>query len=112
MEIETISRKCKSLSFLTPTFTRQLHATKAQYNNNVCIMLYVFIVAQTITNTTRLSHVTKIHCVCCPLHVLPLNFRHIESVLIVFHTLTIFVVVKHRMVPVQCMQPACKATQR
>ena len=31
----------------------------------LCIMLYVFIVAQTITNTTRLSHAAKIHCVYC-----------------------------------------------
>ena len=55
----------------------------------LCIMLYVFFVAQTITNTTRLSHATKIHCVlssACS----ALNFRHIESVMIVFHTLTIF----------------------
>ena len=54
----------------------------------LCIMLCVFFVAQTITNTTRLSHATKIHCVCSQ-HVLP-NFRHIESVLIAFHTLKIF----------------------
>ena len=43
--------------------------------------------ALNITNTTRLSHATKIHCVlsfACS----TLNFRHIESVLIVFHTLT------------------------
>ena len=31
----------------------------------------VFFLAQTITNTTRLSHATKIHFVCCPLHGLP-----------------------------------------
>ena len=55
----------------------------------LCIILYVFFVAQTITNATRLSHATKIHCVlssACS----ALNFRHIESVLIVFHTLKIF----------------------
>ena len=38
MEIETILAKCKSLSLLTPTCTGYLCATKAQYNNNVCIM--------------------------------------------------------------------------
>ena len=37
----------------------------------LCIMLYVFIFVQIITNTTRLSLATKTHCVCCPLHVLP-----------------------------------------
>ena len=37
----------------------------------LCIMLYVFFVAQTIINSTRFFHATKIHCVCCPLHVLP-----------------------------------------
>ena len=40
------------------------------------------------------------------------NFRHIECVLIVLHTLTIFCCCQHRMVTVQCMQPALKATQR
>ena len=37
----------------------------------LCIMLYVFFIAQTITNTTRLFHATKVHCMGCPLHVLP-----------------------------------------
>ena len=52
----------------------------------LCIILYVFFVAQTITNTTKYSHATKIHCMCFPLH----DLKHIESVLIVFHTLKIF----------------------
>ena len=51
-------------------------------------MLYVFFVAQAITNTTRLFNATKIHCVCCP-RMFCLE-RHIESVLVVIHTLTIF----------------------
>ena len=43
-------------------------------------------------NITRLSHVTNIHCVCvCGSSACSaLNFRHIESLLIVFHTLIIF----------------------
>ena len=36
-------------------------------------MLYVFFVAQNIANTMKLSHATKIHCMCCPLHVLLRN---------------------------------------
>ena len=93
MEIETISAKCKSLSFFTPTCTGQLHATKVQY-------------------TSMYGHDGTLHhvlCICCTEHnqyhetfscnkdllcVLSsacsaLNFRHIESVLIVLHTLTI-----------------------
>ena len=52
-------------------------------------MLYIFFVAQTITNTTRLSHATKIHCVLSSTWS-ALNFRHVKSVLILFHTMTIF----------------------
>ena len=51
-------------------------------------MLYVFFVAQNITNTTRFSHAQQritVSCACSAL-----NFRNIESVLIVFHTLTTF----------------------
>ena len=59
----------------------------------------MFFFAQTITNTKGLSHATKIHSVlssACS----ALNFRHIESVLIVFHTLTIFCQTQNGVSPV------------
>ena len=45
-----------------------------------------YVVAQTIIIP---RDATKIHCMCCP-QCSALIFRHIESVLIVFHTLAIF----------------------
>ena len=56
----------------------------------LCIMLYVFFVAQTITNTTKLSHATKDSLCVLSLACCALNLRHIESVLIVFNTHKIF----------------------
>ena len=41
-----------------------------------------------------------------------LNFRHVESVLILFHTMTIFCFSQHRMVAIQFMQQARMGTQR
>ena len=72
IEIETISAKFKSNTNMCRTVacnTSPVHQCKDMMG--LCIMLYVFFVVQNITNTTRLSHATKTHCVCCFLHVLP-----------------------------------------
>ena len=54
-------------------------------------MLYVHIlVAQTITNTTRLFSCNKDSLCVLSAACSAFNFRHIQSVLIVFHTLKIF----------------------
>ena len=56
----------------------------------LCIMLYVFFVTKTITNTTRLSLENKDSLCVLSSACSALNFRHNQSVLILFHILTIF----------------------
>ena len=96
MEIEIISAKYKSLSSLTPTCTGQLCATTVQYNINVyghdgTMHHVVCILCCTDHNQYHetFSCNKDSLCVLSLIAFSALNFRHIEFVLIVFHTLTI-----------------------